>query len=594
MRLSQQRFGLTQRVGGLQVLPRARTMIGALRGRRGLALASLLSGALLAAGAAASPVYVDVDSFALPTNATMMVYSPWAGALVVKNAASAVVAIKVANRQANTRLANWSFTDIALSPTGRYAFAADYGGEDVYGAPGQTSYVHRIDLASMTWDVRTAYIAGNIEAVSDTQVILKSSRQWVTFTNNAWGSGPALVTLNSPGGWPNGPAYSAGVYSGDFRYDAVRRRLLHGDSGITPQQITAFKIVGNEFVRQENSPFDSLYGHYGTYVLANDASAFYYGDLQVDALDVSHNLRVFPELIYAATADVAFGNGKYYDAHTGALLGTLPFNTTVYAVYPSGNDFWAYDPTTTTVHHFSVLPPPADYGDLVFSALTPCRLYDSRSYYGGAGTWAAGSTQPVSIGPNVSYAFQGGSGTDCGVLAGMATGRIAALLVSVSTTSQSAAGYLTFYPAGGANPFPMSVTQAYQTGSVQTSFAILSTDGAANAAVSGFTTAQTEVILDVVGYFAKPKTAALDCYSSPVATTSIGPAVPLLTPGTGDQAQVAGASCSSGYTLVDTACQADSPHVSLVANNGACAYRNNDSVSHNVSAVSRCCRAPGR
>src|SRR5262249_19305539 len=65
-----------------------------------------------------------------------------------------------------------------------------------------------------------------------------------------------------------------------------------------------------------------------------------------------HNRRIFPEQIYAATGSVALGNGKYYDAHTGVLMGTLAFNTTIYAVSPSGDDFWAFDPATTTVHHF--------------------------------------------------------------------------------------------------------------------------------------------------------------------------------------------------------------------------------------------------
>ena len=83
-----------------------------------------------------------------------------------------------------------------------------------------SSYVHRLDLATMTWDLLTAYIAGNIQAVSDTQLILKSIDQWVTFTNNAWGSGTALIPLNTPTNpsvW--GPGYYAIVYEGDFRYD---------------------------------------------------------------------------------------------------------------------------------------------------------------------------------------------------------------------------------------------------------------------------------------------------------------------------------------------------------------------------------------
>ena len=87
-------------------------------------------------------------------------------------------------------------------------------------------------------------------------------------------------------------------------------------------------------------------------VLATDGSAFYYGALQVDPLNVTRNLRAFPESIYGANGNVALGNGKYYDARTGVLLGSLPFSTTVYAMNPAGDDFWAYDPATATVHHF--------------------------------------------------------------------------------------------------------------------------------------------------------------------------------------------------------------------------------------------------
>src|SRR6266550_7526971 len=304
---------------------------------------------------AAALTYSEVDSFAAPANATMMIYSPTMDALVLKNAGSAIVAIDIESGQPTTRLANSLFTDMSLSPSGRYVFAADYGGENIgYGAPLGTSYVHRLDLTAMTWDMRTAYIAGNVQAVSDAQVILKSLDQWVTFTNNAWGSGTALVPLNTPTSPPNwGPGYYASAYSGDFRYDVRTGRLLHASSGLSPQEIEAFRIVNNEFVRQEGSGGYGSAQYGGTVVLATDGSAFYYGAFQLDPLDVTHNVRVFPERIYAANGSVALGAGKYYDAHTGALLGALPFSTTIYALNPSGDDFWAFDPASSTVHHFA-------------------------------------------------------------------------------------------------------------------------------------------------------------------------------------------------------------------------------------------------
>lgn len=360
----------------------------------------------------------EIDSFPVPTNATMMLYSPAASALVLKNAASAVAVMDIGSRRSTIRFANVTFTDIALSPSGRYAFAADYGGDS-------TNYVHRIDLFNMTWDVRTAYIAGNVQAVSDTQILLKSLGQWVTFTNNAWGSDTALTPLNTPSGYW-GPAYYAVVYDGDFRYDFRTERLLHGNSNLSSQEIQAFKIVNNEFIRQEGSGvYGSAQGYGPTVVLATDGSAFYYGKLQVDPLDVTHNTRVFPELIHAANGRIALGDGTYYDAVTGALLGALPFRTTVYAMNPQGDDFWAYDPATTTVHRFA----PA----LSFYTLAPCRVLDTRNPDGPLGGPALSS--------NASRTF---------VPAGVCEipGDAESLSVNVTITAPSDDGYLTLYPAG--------------------------------------------------------------------------------------------------------------------------------------------------
>jgi hypothetical protein len=336
-----------------------------LRAQAGLVLALLAS-------VAGGLDLQDVDQFTLPTNAVIMVYSPTAGALVLKNSGSAVAVVDIASRGSTLRLANWRFTDIALAPSGRYVFAADYGGENIgYGTPANTSYVHRIDLSNGTWDLRTAYIAGHVQAVSDTQLILKSLDQWVTFTNNEWGSGAALVPLNASSGYW-GPGYYAVVYRGDFRYDRRTSRLLHGNSGSSSQEIQAFRLVDNQFITQEGSGvYGSATGHGGSVALATDGSAFYYGRLQDDPLDVAHNRRVFPEPIYAANGRIALGNGNYFDPLTGALLGSLPFQTIVYAMNPQGDDFWAYDAATTTAHHFVLGPLPTPSPTITPTPLSP-------------------------------------------------------------------------------------------------------------------------------------------------------------------------------------------------------------------------------
>lgn len=316
--------------------------------------ASAMSLFLLWASAARAQPFVDVKDIPSPGNATELIYSPGYGRLVLKNAASAASVVNLGDETATTHLANYQFTDMSLSPGGRYAFVADYGGENIgYGTPANPSYVHRVDLADGSWAVKEAYIAGNIQAVSDDTFVLKSLNQWVTFTYNSWaGSGSAVVQLNTSSGGP-WAGYFSSVYSGNFRYDPKTGRLLHGNSGLSSQEIQAFKIKSNDFIKQEGTgTYGSASGFGSSVTLATDGSAFYYGTLCVDALDVAHTLHVFPETIYAATGSVAFGKNAYYDAHSGAPLGTLGFTATVYALNANGSDFWAYDASANLLRHF--------------------------------------------------------------------------------------------------------------------------------------------------------------------------------------------------------------------------------------------------
>ncbi len=433
----------------------------------------------LAAPALHAMTFHEVDSFGVPTQARELVYSPSANALALKNTASEIVVIDLGTGGTTSRLANTRFTDMSLSPSGRYLFAADYGGENIgYGTPSVQSYVHRLDLVTKTWEMRTAYIAYNVQAVSDTQIVLKSYDQWVSFTNNEWGTGSALVILNTPG-----PAYYAGVYFGDFRYDFRTQRLIHGGQNSSSTEITAFRIVNNEFVRQEGSgTYGTAQGFGGTVALATDGSAFYYGRLQVDALDVTQNVRAFPELIFAATGRIAFGNGTSYDTRTGFLLGSLPFATTVYALNPAGDDFWAYDPATTTVHHF--VP---DAAASMFTPLAPCRAVDTRNPVGPRGGPALGADAR-------SFALVGA----CGIPPDAKS-----VALNVTAVAPTHDGDLRLYAAD--TPAPIATAHSFRAGNTRANNAIaaVSSDGSAALAVQADMPVggTVDVILDVVGFF---------------------------------------------------------------------------------------------
>jgi hypothetical protein len=307
-----------------------------------------------------NPAYANDLTIAAPTRAAQLIYAPNSNMLVQRNSGSVIQTINIGTGQTTRVFANRLYTDISLSPSGNYVYASDYGGEMIgYGTPASPSYVTRLDLAAGTSFTAASPIAGNIEATSDNTFVLKTSDQWIYMTHNSWTSGNTVQQLNPSTDYANS-GYYAWVYNGNIVYDPTSSRIIHGGSGSSSSELHAFKVVGDSFVKQEGSgTYGSASGYGGTVVISSDARNVYYGALQVDALDVSHNQLVFPELIYAANSQYAFGNGAYYDAKTGTLIGKLGFNTTVYAMNPNGNDFWAYDDSTSSFKHFSATVPEA-------------------------------------------------------------------------------------------------------------------------------------------------------------------------------------------------------------------------------------------
>jgi hypothetical protein len=313
---------------------------------------------LLAGPAFSAPHYVDVQDVPVAIGVSELAYAPAYHQLVLRDGGSTVEAIDLDTLAATRHKSKTQFTNLALSPSQGTLFVADYGGELIgYGEPSGQSYVHRYSLSTRKWAVDTVYIAGNVQAESDTKFLLKSDDQWITFTNDQFAKDAATV-LNT-GSWGT-PGWNAAVYEGEFRYDWRTKRLIHGNSGLSSQEIQAFKLSNNEFTKVEGTGmYGSAQGYGGSVALANDGSAFYYGRLAVDALNVAQTRQVFPEPIFAATGDLAFGNGKLYDAHSAALLQTLPFATSIYGLSPTGTDFWAFDGTAHLLRHF-VDQPTAD------------------------------------------------------------------------------------------------------------------------------------------------------------------------------------------------------------------------------------------
>ena len=305
---------------------------------------------------ARSTALVDVDDIPLATPALKLVYSRQYQTLIVDTGGQ-VLNIDTSRHTSAAIAPLGTFTDIAISPSGRYVFAADWLSDNIFLDEAYTlNYLHRFNLGTMLWDApETVWEAGSVQAVADDQVIVKSRHAFQLLVNARFTGATATAPINTPTTFFE-PAFNSSVYGdSNLLYDSRSGRVLIAESG-SSRAIFSERLTGNDFFLQEDTPNDggsvSKYG--GTAVLATDMSGFYYGALEVDPLDVTHQLRIFPEAIYAATGDIAFGAGNYYDARTGQFVGNLGLTAHVYGLDACDTDFWIYDDADGALRHFVV------------------------------------------------------------------------------------------------------------------------------------------------------------------------------------------------------------------------------------------------
>jgi hypothetical protein len=219
--------------------------------------------------------------------------------------------------------------------------------------------------------------------------------------------------------------------------------------------------------------------------------------------------------------------------------------------------------------------------DLVYTPVTPCRIFDTRLSQGGSGPIAALSTKSFAIWGIGSYASQGGAASNCGITAGANT---AAVAVNLVAAFPSGTGWLTAYPFG--TTMPLAATLNYNAGEVVVSNgAILKVAQTGATHLTIFSQANSEVIADVVGYYSKPVATALECVDTTVTSVVIA---------AGNQANAFGLACPAGYTRTATNCTSNWPMPIVYSNFGTCSARNNGTVSETLGASSTCCRIPGR
>ncbi len=240
-----------------------------------------------------------------------------------------------------------------------------------------------------------------------------------------------------------------------------------------------------------------------------------------------------------------------------------------------------------TVGAFAVMPltPAAAVDldkDLVYTPVTPCRIVDTRSTVGGA--IAAGGTRSFTAISLTSYDTQGGSATDCGTLGLNAT----AVMVVATAVTPTAPGSATVYAFGTTRPDAASLQ--FAAGAIAlNSLVVRVPNPRAASDFTVYTTAQSHFVFDIVGYFAPPRTSALDC------TRQLGNfvSVPANTYGFG-----VSATCPTGYTATGLGIEAAANVVmadSALNNSGGTVFTYNlGGTAQSTRAWVQCCRVPGR
>lgn len=221
--------------------------------------------------------------------------------------------------------------------------------------------------------------------------------------------------------------------------------------------------------------------------------------------------------------------------------------------------------------------------DLVYTPVTPCRILDTRT---AGGTIGAGSSRDFNalVGSGGNFSSQGGSATDCGMVA---AGQ-AAVVINLTAVTPTGPGYATAYAFGTTLPTASSVN--YTTGAIIANEVVVKLPSPLTTRdFSVFTFATSHYVADVVGYYAPPVATALQCVSVDGA---------LRTMTAGEYALLSTVNCPSGYTAVSTSITASQDVVmadSYISSSSVQIFAKNVStLSQQAIPKATCCRVPGR
>jgi hypothetical protein len=234
--------------------------------------------------------------------------------------------------------------------------------------------------------------------------------------------------------------------------------------------------------------------------------------------------------------------------------------------------------------------------DLVFFPINACRIYDSRTAtaVGLGGPMAPGTQRDISV--NDSTSLQGGSATACDTLNPDLVNDPPALAITLTAASPTGPGNLRTFPKGAAVPLAAMLT--YSTGTTISTGTVTASNSTTlesnELTVRNQGAGNTDVVIDIVGYFHAPVEQGLTCTQQ---TASLSPA-------SGAFFSFSSPTCPAGTTLTggganwtitgntDLWWWQNSPNGANTA--WTCRGNNQTGGSPTIVCTAICCSIPGR
>ncbi len=229
------------------------------------------------------------------------------------------------------------FVDMELTPSRDYLYVADRQDRNPRNDEVADNYVHRYDLKARKWEKRLTptYTVGkyqtrriNAQYVRRTRIGSRTIRRQLDHIaalddRRVVGSGKNKFAIVS---WQNGEEMShvASIKSKGHRFDYDPRTGYAHFSPTNRNSVRGnwlFDASPSISKDEEREFYKEVRGHHEVGLLLSTNGKFmYFGHSQFETPNPLELVRNFPEPIFAASDDIAFGHKAYYNAHTGEKI----------------------------------------------------------------------------------------------------------------------------------------------------------------------------------------------------------------------------------------------------------------------------------